>query len=757
MARSQISGEFNTFVQGIITESTPLNYPENASLDEENFVLSRDGSRQRRLGVDYESGFTYQGSSVLSLYLNTTDVRVTTYRWDNVNNNPAVSLGVVCTNNTLYFYDLYASSPSSSLKDSTILAYSPVKDVPQFTTIGGKLIVVSGVWNSIDLISYDEGTETINITSLTPKVRDLWGIDERDLLSVKNNLPIEERPSTDYPTHRYNCYNQGWYTDQVLAIDTPAFTTLYDAQQLRSSIYPSNVDTWRSAQNAEGRFDSRLLSRFSSGNTPAAKGHYIISPFYRSNDREAESGLSVPSDMTFGGFTTVASFAGRVFYSGVRISSVSGDESTAPRLESAVLFTKTYNSDKDLTVCYPTQDPTDDEAAILATDGGILFIPEANTIYKLVAVGSRLLVFAENGIWSIQGSEESFSATNITVSKISNIGAMNSQAIVQAEGNIFYFSKSGIYQLGPDKTGLDYTVQNISETTIQTLYSDIPSVGRANATGSYDDAARKVTWLYNDGDDYNGEVNKYRYNKELILDLTLGAFSKYSFPADPTGPFIAGYMQTPSFLSNTITTDVVEGVDDVVEGTDDIVILDTVRSRGQSRTKYLTLQEGGLTVQMTFSELNNADYLDWYTNDTVGVDAAAFLETGYTTAKDSQRDKNIKYLITHFKRTEMGYELDGSGNIVLADPSSCLIQVRWDFSDSANSGRWSSQFQAYRFKRLYIPTDVNDPFDYGFDVITTKNKVRGKGKAFRLRFDTEPGKDFYLLGWGVTMSQSGDV
>jgi hypothetical protein len=48
MAKGKL--EFNTFVKGIITEAGPLTYPDGASLDEANFVLNRDGSRQRRFG-----------------------------------------------------------------------------------------------------------------------------------------------------------------------------------------------------------------------------------------------------------------------------------------------------------------------------------------------------------------------------------------------------------------------------------------------------------------------------------------------------------------------------------------------------------------------------------------------------------------------------------------------------------------------------------------------------------------------------------
>jgi hypothetical protein len=39
-----------------------------------------------------------------------------------------------------------------------------------------------------------------------------------------------------------------------------------------------------------------------------------------------------------------------------------------------------------------------------------------------------------------------------------------------------------------------------------------------------------------------------------------------------------------------------------------------------------------------------------------------------------------------------------------------------------------------------------------FDVVNTRNKIRGKGRALSLRFNTEPGKDMILLGWGMDIS-----
>ena len=752
MSRSNATAEFNTFVRGIITEANPLTYPENASLDEENFVLSRDGSRQRRLGMDYEDGYVFESTILSNSDFQSSDAYVGFYRWDNVAGDSSISLGVVHIGDRLAFFDLFAESPSASLKNggSKVVLPTPGNKPTQFATIGGKLLIATSYSNLL-LISYDPDADDITSRPISPLVRDIWG--------VEDGLGVEEEPATLSSNHRYNLYNQGWYRDKVNATHAIGEQPVdYYASKWGPAKYPSNAMVWYYGKNSEDLFDTTLFTNGTYGDTPAAKGHYIIDPFARSLLRYTQSLIAVDTDTTYGSYSTLASFAGRMFYSGVRVSGVDGSETTRPNLETYILFTQTILNDGDFTKCYQEGDPTsEDSNQIVATDGGTITIPEANVIYKLVSVGRELLVFAENGIWSISGSEEGFSATNFQVSKISNVGAINAEAIIVAESDVYFWSKAGIYVLTRDKVTGGFVPQNITETTIQSLYTSIPSVGKAHATGSYDEVSRKVSWLYNDNASYDGVSNTFRYNKEIILDLVLGSFMVNSIPETSTGPFVAAYVTTPNFNTEDRVDDVVAGADDVLAGTDDVSVIETVRSRGLSVTKYLTVREGTTNIEHTFSEYRDPDFLDWFTEDSVGTDAAAFLETGYFTGGGTQRNKSAKYLTTHFNRTEMGYELDVNNNIALTTPSSCLLQARWDFSDHANSGRWGTQFQAYRLGRYYIPESVSDPFDYGFSVVTTKNKIRGQGKALRLRFDTEAGKDMHLLGWGLNISQADDV
>jgi hypothetical protein len=114
---------------------------------------------------------------------------------------------------------------------------------------------------------------------------------------------------------------------------------------------------------------------------------------------------------------------------------------------------------------------------------------------------------------------------------------------------------------------------------------------------------------------------------------------------------------------------------------------------------------------------------------------------------DTMRNKTAQKLVTHFKRTELNAVDNGEGQAVPDNPSSCLMQTRWDWSDSGTSGKWSEEFQVYR-PRPYVLT-IGEPIDYGYDVITNKNTIPGKGRALSIKFRSDGDNDFLLYGWAI--------
>ncbi len=728
MARASTNVERNTFIRGLVTEAGPLTFPENASKDELNFILNRDGSRQRRLGMDYEDLGVQVDTSLSTVIVDGSSI--SSFRWDNVGNDSSLSIGVIQISDKLWFLDMTTSAPSANLLNSgSFITITQLVDTPfSYTSVNGILVIVSEGLDNPVFLEYNETTDTVTQDSITLEVRDIWG--------VADSLGITDREATLSDEHKYNLLNQGWDSEKI--------TSFFTSQ----SVYPSNADIWILGKDSNDDFDPALLIKQDFGTTLASKGRFIIDAFNRGSEREAATSITgLPADQETGNVSTVTSFAGRVFYSGVR-GNITESDSKSPSFSGTIFFSQIVDSNSKLGFCYQDGDPTSEfTAEVVANDGGTIQIPEAAGIIKIVPKENVLLVFAENGVWVISGNELGFTADNFAVRRVTNVGAVGSESIVDVDGNTIYWSKGGIYQLTPDPRTGRLIAQNITERTIQTKFNSISSPAKQNSKGIFDSPARQVRWLYND-DDFDGTTRASSFNRELVLDLVLGAFYILDITEITSGPYVSSYLQTTEFINSTVQELVVIGPDVVQVNGVDVVISKTVRSRGNSVTKYVTIIPG-TTDKFTLSSFSDPDFLDWKTFNTVGVDAPAFLLTGEELFGDTQRDKGVSYLTVHCSRTETGFFLDGSGDLQPENPSSCQVQSRWDFSDTTASGKFGKTYEAYRLTRVFVPTGVSDPFDYGQEVITTKTKLRGSGRALSIRFSTSVGKDLLLFGWGI--------
>jgi hypothetical protein len=732
MARTSTSVERNTFIRGLVTEAGPLTFPENASKDEENFILNKDGSRQRRLGMDYEDGFqlntigVYPGSSNVSF--------LSSYRWENVGNDSRLTIGVVQADNKLFFCDMSTTAPSANLLNggNSITIATLVLTAFNYAAVNGVLVLVGEGLDNPVFLKYDQDTDTITQTEIVIEVRDIWGLNEA--------LAIDERPTTLTAIHEYNLKNQGW--------DNTKISSFHSSQ----GKYPSNADIWVLGKDATDDFDPDLLVKQDLGTTLASRGRFILQAFDRGAERQAASGLTgLPQDRETGNISTAAAFAGRIFYSGIR-SNITVPDDRSPSFSGTILFSPIIDNNKKFGFCYQEGDPTAEfNAELVSSDGGTIQIPEAAGIFKILALETVLLVFAENGVWMLSGGEAGFSAGEFAVRKITDVGATGHDSVVAVDGSVVYWARGGIYQLTPDPRSGRLVAQNITERTIQTRYNEIPTISKVFAKGTFDTTARQVKWLYNDDPNYDGVTRVNSYNKELVLDFVLGAFSIMGIGEISGGPYVAGYLSSSDFITSQLAETVIVGANNTVQvSAEDVIVSRDIRSRGNTTTKYLVAHKQGLLVKWTLASYSNGNFLDWEEFNSVGIDAPAFMLTGEELFSDTQRDKSVKYLTAHMLRTETGFILDGSGDLQPENPSSCLIQARWDFSNSAASGKFGDQFEAYRLTRNYIPTGVGDPFDYGQEVITTKTKLRGSGRALSIRFDTSPGKDLLLYGWGMS-------
>ena len=737
---------YRSFVKGLITEANQLTFPENASIDEANFVLNRDGSRSRRLGVDYESSYALTATG-----LTATDIKEgkqSFHIWESPGGDTSVTLGIVRIKDKLWFMNLLTDSPSANLKNSgnpiTITSLSNSKI--ETSVINNKCVIVSKDLPRPVLLTYNVSTGAVTQSTIQIQIRDIYGVDD--------SLFLDTRPVTLSNEHKYNLRNQGWNKNIVTTTGADAITLT----KTDLGVYPANSDNWTlgkisNASSADyEKYDPDTLNKNSFSNYQIAKGSFIIDAFERGvgrmNASDVTSGL--PTDREEGNISTITSYAQRLFYSGIE-SNVTGPDIRSPNYSGYIFFSKIIKSDDDFGTCHQEADPTDPGINdLIDTDGGSIQIPDITRVVRIIASQASILVFAENGVWEIYGDTGGFIATSFQASKISTNGITNGDSVVNVNGNFIYWSKAGIYLLKPDAASGRFAAESLSLTSIQDLYLNIPEVAKDFAKGIYDEKENRVRFLYNDSASYSSSNYPNSYNKELIYDLTLKAWSKNEISSlFSDSPYIADYALIPGYSVTTREESVVAGTDTVlVTAGDTVVVPDDVASSRTEQFSFLTI----VGTSFTLSKYNGSDFLDWKTKDSVGVNYSSYLYTGYELFGDIMKEKQIPYIFFYLQKTEDGFQASGT-DLVFTNQSSCKVQAQWGWSNSAANGKWGNEFQAYRILRNYTPSGVGDAYDSGDSMVVTKNKLRGSGKCLSLYIRSEAGKDMKLLGWGHPVTQ----
>lgn len=507
MPAKKLNQPVNTFVKGLITEASPLTFPENASLDEVNFRLCRDGSREKRLGMD-----PYFKKETPLTRINFEQMYGSAFKWEAAQIDGDMCIGVIQIGNLLYFIDLL----------ERIIPYDPFSSIPllnggqpvdtglsgnkpiELATLNGYLLLLCEELPNPYLAYYNKTTDVVTFETANIQIRDFYGVDD--------GLAINERPTSLSETHRYNLRNQGWTPE----ITTTCGTDVLDCTFSTLGYYPSNSDTWLAGKIGDltdanvDKYDPSIAARnfIDAGQVP--RGHYILDLYNRGLDRHNHTGTTLPTDHETHYASTIAAYAGRAWYSGIK-GTIEASDSKSPRLSNAVLFSQVFTDKINLIKCFQEADPTSWRFnEVVDTDGGIIHIPGCSGIRRLFAQKQSLFVFADNGVWEIRGGSEGFKATSFEVRKINSFGISAKHSIVDAMGNIFYWGYSGIYAILPDPN-MDgvYTTQNVTQMTIQSRYDTIDAFAKTNAKGIYDPYNNKIRWLFSD---YTGAYNAYECN-----------------------------------------------------------------------------------------------------------------------------------------------------------------------------------------------------------------------------------------------------
>ena len=712
MPQSLTQKTINTFVKGLVTEAGELTFPPDASVDELNCDLRRDGSRRRRKAAAIET------SNVLSTFtVGTTDI-VHTDKWINVGGQAGLEYLVIQTGAILRFYNK-ASPPYSGTELAhtvNLATYEVAGSVGaanvkcQFASLKGVLVVASPAINTI-YIERNNVTETLTTTLISFKVRDF------DWIGSKDEYTSDKATASVTTQRKYDTANAGWSgTYGAAALST------YIASQAK---YPAITLPWYSGKNSSGNFDVPTWQKIFSGTSLAGNGHFVLDFF--SKDRSTASGIAgLTTEVESSRFKSVATFAGRVFYAGLESSKNSG----------TIIFSRLIENMADLGNCYQINDPTSEDISdLLDTDGGLITIPDAVNIKYLYAFGANLYVFADNGVWSLNGVDNVFRATEYSIRLITSVGILSAESFVEAEGIPFWWSKYGIHAMAFDQsTGLPQE-QNISISTIQTFWDGISQAAKLQVNAVYDRLNKKIYWAYPNTD----EPYTSKYNNLLVLDTILQAFYPWKISDEVTSTdYVVGFDFYTGFGSDQLVLDVYSGVDDVYSNGNDVVSSQYTDFSTGDPALVLIIRDG-TTGKLTMGSFSGETYLDWGT-----ANYSSFAEAGYDFKGDLFTQKTSPYIITYMRTTEEGWTGNESIGYNPIHPSSLFVSAYWDFKSSPASNAQ----QAYRYKIMPVVGTLGT-WDYPSTVISTKLKLRGKGRSTRLRFESEQGKDFILLGYGV--------
>ena len=721
MTRSAGIAVENSFVRGLITEATELNYPENSCTETFNCRFLRTGEVKRRLGINFEvsyAAFSLTGDATRSVSA------VTEYLWLGAAGDGNYNFVVIQVGQYLYFYQAGSVLSANKNADSVDLsthavsgAANPYEHPCAFASGDGKLFVV-GKHIEPFYVEYDPSTDTFSETSITVEVRDIQG-------DPDDPYAFNERPTATTSTvdihHLYNLWNQGWAEDVQNHSSNQVNPVAYWDTQLTT--IPSNHDRWWFFKDAnEKYYPSDQVGIIPSSTGIAPKGHFIFNAFNIARTTAAKANgqtintvytrtdQNTLNDTTSGVYrpSAVAFFANRIWYAGVDASGYNN----------VLYFSQLLDDITKVGKCYQQNDPTDETFNdLLPTDGGTLVIPALSNVTKMMEVNNSLMIFATNGIWRITGSEGiGFTASDFSVTQVSSLQNRGRLSYVDVNGTPIWVNAQGVYTIGQQG------VQSISEQTIQTFFDTIPKTSIPYIKGIYNQDDKCVYWLYKS--ESVGPVDRnYEYDRVLVLNTETGAFYPWTMGVSSARNVIGLAVVTGSSTETTVDNVIDSSSNTVVDSNTDQVVANTVTTVSLSpTTKFLVEYLDSGVRKLTWAEEFCTTYED-FNACTVGqgVDYSSYFISGYKTRGEAIRQQQATYMMLH-SRAESG--------------ASVYVQGVWDYKTSSGTKRWSNPQQGYRHKS-------NSAFT------TRKLKIRGNGLSLQIRCYSETNKPFNITGWAM--------
>lgn len=415
-------------------------------------------------------------------------------------------------------------------------------DELQGTLIGLQLKVhylTSGHWREPDIENYScqlsGGYKYTQETDLTLKIRDT-SVGAQDYMNITDMLP-----KTSY-AHLYNLLNQGWTVE-----------TLAEFYVARRAFPANNLAMQYLKDDKTSKFKPENLLNMTFGNTPAAKGHFILS--YFDQDRTTVSNVETVMDNLVGAINEVfedKSLSDRVTIDDIRATDITNPADAdkeipvvKPRASfvadmcayagrifylagDTVLYSQVIAEDiSKAGQCYSEADPTSEELSdVVETDGGHISLPEIGEGIKLAQLGTYLLIFGTRDNMFITGTANNlFTATAYTTGTLPVAPTQAPDSFVNTEFGLFYWGTTSVNIIGAAQDGL--APKDLTTDRMLNWFGRLTNTQHKWCKGVYSAAKKKVYWFYP-----SDEEKPRRLDLCLVYDIMKDAFTTHKITSE---------------------------------------------------------------------------------------------------------------------------------------------------------------------------------------------------------------------------------
>lgn len=800
MPQQRLNKNYYNFAQGFNSDANPLEFPENFTLEEQNFFLNLNGSRRRRGGLALESGGALVSIPTTSGYVSRC------HKWSNVAGLSEKNFHVVQLGSTLYFfedgYDPASQEYQSFSIDLAARKVSTATDAecatnPVDIAYGRGHMFVVGKYIEPFWASYDPDANSFTVSTINITERDFEGIDD--------GIAITAQPVSPSTSHTYNLQNRGWTTAQLTS-----FRAAQPNEPSKAMINWLGLRRATTASVAEQdwtkEFSSAKLVAELFQDSSAPTGHFLRDPFNTSTVTGSDAtnlytittwsvsgttagpqtvtvtvdrthGLSIGSAVTISGQNGLfdLGFGGGTVYFPFPFNGVQ----TVVTVPTTTSFTFTYDFPEDFSSWYSQYETYGTVSTSVVSNPSGLVSPYRPTTVGFFAgriwyagtpysrVSNKL--FFSQVIEADAQYGKCYQVADPTQEEFSDLVDSDGGVLVIPEiaqvvkvlpigSSLLVFATNGVWQVGPGGggyfTATGYSVRKIFEIGVTTAASIVVAEGIPHwwsNSGIY-----RLSQDTNSGylspesltqkrlDYFYSEITQAK--KENVQGTYDDINKRIVWLYDDTAAH-AAYSYDAALVYD-MRLDAFTTLKFGYSADAYVASLFALKDTANAETKLKFLGITDTNTTLTVGDFNNrTDY-----TDLGNTEVPAYLVTGHEVLGDASRFRFANYVHVYMGKTETGFTEEG-----VTGASSILMQSRWDWTDATVSGKWGAEQQVYRHTRQYVPANLLDTYDDGYPVLVTKNKILGRGRSLALKFTVGDGKDAHIYGWQVEYLANSEV